>query len=71
MATRYVFVRMPTEVYNLFYNKKIRMERDIKEVTGKKIPITMPKVFRMVGANPVEIDIDSIINIASKKRGRR
>lgn len=69
MAKRYVFVRMPAEVFQMFYMKKIKMEKDIKEVTGKDIPLTMPKVFRLVAKHPVELDIDYLVNFS--KKGRR
>jgi len=69
MAKKYVFVRMPAEVFNLFYGKKVRMEKDIKEITGKEIKLTMPKVFRLVGRNPVEIDKNVLIKFARMKKG--
>jgi len=69
MAKRYVFVRMPAEVFEKFKLKKIRMEQDIKEITGKNIPLTMPKVFKLVAKNPVEIDKDILIKFAKMKRG--
>lgn len=70
MAKKYVFVRMPAEVFQLYYGKKIRMEKDIKEITGRDIPLTMPKVFKLVGKNPVEIDKDILVKFARMKRGK-
>lgn len=70
MAKKYVFVRMPADVYKMFYGKKIKMEADIKEMTGKKIPLTMPKVFKLVARNPVEIDKFNLVKFAKLKRRR-
>lgn len=70
MAKKYVFVRMPAEVFNMFYGKKVRMEKDIKQITGKDIKMTMPKVFKLVGKNPVEIDKNILIKFAKMKKGR-
>lgn len=70
MAKKYVFVRMPVEVYNCYYKKKIKMEEDIKEMIGTKINVSMPKVFRLVARNPVEINKDHLIKFAKLKRGR-
>lgn len=69
MAKKYIYVRMPLEVYNLYLNKKKNMERDLKYITGKRIPLTMPKVFKLVGNNPTEIERNHLLNIAKKKRG--
>ena len=69
MAKKYVFVRMPADIFNKFKLKKNRMERDIKNITGKRIPITMPKVFKLVANNPVEIDKEFLIKFAKKKKG--
>ena len=61
MAKRYVFVRMPRNIYDQFVTKKIKMEQDLKELTGKRIPMTMPKVWALVAKNPVEIGFDNLI----------
>lgn len=70
MAKQYVFVRMPKAVYEKFLLKKNKMEMDIKNIVGKRIPITMPKVFKLVANNPVEIDKGMLIKFAKLKQGR-
>ncbi len=71
MARKYVFVRMPDDVFQMFYMKKIKMEKDIKEVTGRNIPLTMPKVFRLVAKHPVEMDINNLLDVANKRKRLR
>jgi len=72
MAKKYKFVRMPLEIYNKFENKKIKMEEDLKQITGKKTTLTMPKVWRLVAKNPVEIDFNILLkSIKVKKLKKR
>ena len=72
MAKRYVFVRMPKEIYNKFVIKKEKMEADIKQITGRNIPLTMPKVWALVSKNPVEIEFSNLIQVTKKKkRGKK
>jgi len=67
MAKRYIFVRMPRDIYTQFVNKKLKMEGDLKELTGKRIPLTMPKVWALVAKNPVEIGFENLIRATKKK----
>ena len=69
MAKRYIFVRMPVETFEGFKMKKVKMESDIKDITGKNVDLTMPKVFKLVSQNPVEIDKDFLVKFAKLKRG--
>jgi len=74
MAKKYVFVRMPADVYNLYKGIKIKMEADIEKVAGKPIPLTMPKVFKAVvspnlNRNFIEVDLNNLVDLA--KKGRR
>ncbi len=74
MAKKYVFVRMPVDVYNIYKGLKVKMETDIKNISGKQIPLTMPKVFKAVASpefneNFIEIDLKKLTEFA--KRGRR
>lgn len=74
MAKKYVFVRMPVEVFNRYKEIKINMERDIKAVTGKHIPLTMPKVFKAVASpkmneNFIQVDMKKLVELAKQKRG--
>lgn len=75
MAKKYVFVRMPNDIYQLYKGIKIKMEKDIKGVTGKRIPLTMPKVFRAVASpkinqNFIEIDLKTLVELAKQRRRR-
>ncbi len=74
MAKRYVFVRMPLDVYNLYMGVKKNMELDICKLTGKEAKLTMPKVFRAVvskdiNENYIQISKNNLINMI--KRGKK
>ena len=68
MAKRYKFVRMPRDIYDQFVIKKVKMESDIQDITGKKISLTMPKVWRLVAKNPVEIELSKLIKSGKVKK---
>jgi hypothetical protein len=73
MAKKYVFVRMPTDVYKMYKGIKIKAENDITKITGKRIPLTMPKVFKMVASpkfneNWIMVDKSNLIKLAREKR---
>jgi len=73
MAKKYVFVRMPAEIYNMYKNIKVNMETDIQQITGKRIPLTMPKVFKAIASpelneNFIQVDMNSLIKLAKEKR---
>lgn len=70
MAKKYIFVRMPTETFQRFQNKKVKMEKDIKFLTGKELKLSMPKLFDLVGTFPVEIDYTTLVKTAKNKRGK-
>lgn len=61
---------MPREIFEKFKAKKIRMETDLKQLTGRRIPLTMPKVWALVAKNPVEISFDNLITSAKGRRIR-
>jgi len=76
MAKRYVFVRMPYEVFDLYKNIKVRMENDITKVTGRPTTVTMPKVFKAVvspdiNENYIQIGLKNLISMANKKGFKR
>lgn len=73
MAKKYIFVRMPIEIYKQYANIKTNMEKDISKVTGKQINLTMPKVFKAVASpdlneNYIQIDLKKLVNLAKEKR---
>lgn len=75
MVRKYVFVRMPEDIYKLYRGIKVKMEKDIQGVTGRRIPLTMPKVFRAIASpkineNFIQIDIKTLVEMAKQKRRR-
>lgn len=75
MAKKYIFVRMPEDVYKRYSDIKINMEADLKKVTGKEIKLTMPKVFKAVASpdineNYIQVDMTNLVKLAKEKRRR-
>jgi hypothetical protein len=73
MSKKYVFVRMPENIYKDYKNVKAKMEGDIEKVTGRRIPLTMPKVFRAIispefNSNFIEVDLKKLVNLAREKK---
>jgi hypothetical protein len=73
MAKRYIFVRMPEDVYKLYKNIQVKMEKDITKVTGKETTLTMPKVFRAVASpdfneNFIQVDLRNLIKMSKEKK---
>lgn len=73
MAKRYIFVRMPEEVYKRYATIKVNMEKDISKVTGKETKLTMPKVFMAVASpdlneNYIQVDMSKLVKLAKEKR---
>jgi len=73
MAKKYIFVRMPEEIYKRYLQIKVNMEKDITKVTGKPTNLTMPKVFRAVASpdlneNFIQVDINNLVKLAREKR---
>lgn len=59
---------MPEDVFKMFQKKKVKMEADVEKIVGKHVPLTMPKVFRLVASTPVEIYHDDLIKVAKNKK---
>lgn len=73
MPKRYIFVRMPVEIYKQYANIKVNMENDLKKVAGKPIKLTMPKVFKAVASpdfneNYIQVDLKKLVSLAKEKR---
>lgn len=73
MAKKYIFVRMPVDVYNIYKRIKVRMETDLKKVTNKNIKMPMPKVFRAVASpdyneNFITIPYNKMLHLARGKK---
>lgn len=76
MAKRYYMVRMPSDIYHKYKNVKTKMEMDIQKFTGRRIPLTMPKVFNAVinpefNKNFILVDMKKLTELARTKRGKK
>lgn len=76
MAKKYVFVRMPEEIYQKYTRVQQKMNFDLRKITGRKdIKLTMPKVFNAVispnlNENCIQVDFSKMIMLAKKKKGK-
>lgn len=75
MGKKYVFVRMPIEIHKMYKGVKVKMEKDIQNAVGKRIPMTMPKVFRAIispefNEHFIQIDLKKLTELAREKRRR-
>jgi hypothetical protein len=73
MAKKYVFVRMPVDIYNIYKGIKEKMEVDLKRVTNRNIKMPMPKVFRAVASpeyneNYITIPLQKMIKLGKVMR---
>ena len=73
MAKKYIFVRMPEDIYGLYKNIKVKMENDITKVTGKPTTLTMPKVFKAVASpdfneNFIQIDLRKLVSMGTNRK---
>ena len=62
MAKKYIFVRMPDDVYGLYKNIQTKMSADITKITGKNIKLPMTKVFKAIASpdineNYIQVDL--------------
>lgn len=76
MAKKYVFVRMPSEIYEKYGRVQLKMNQDLQRLTGRKdIKLTMPKVFNAVispslNDNRIEIDYTKLLKLARQRKGK-
>lgn len=72
MAKRYVFVRMPADVFETYVNIKQKMEKDISSYTGKPTVLPMTQVFRAVSPqlneNFIQVDLGKLVKLSRGKR---
>lgn len=73
MVKKYVFVRMPEDIFNIYKGIQVKMQGDLKKFTGKDIKVTMPKVFKAVASpdfneNFIQVDIKKLVEVAKKRR---
>jgi hypothetical protein len=75
MAKRYVFVRMPEEIYQKYNGVKLKMESDIRDFSGCDVKLTWPKFFNTLinpkfNENYIQVDLKKLSDLAKKKKGR-
>jgi len=75
MSKRYVFIRMPSDIYQKYRGVKLKMENDIKEFNGLDINLTWPKFFNTLinpkyNENYIQVDLKKLSDLAKKKRGK-
>lgn len=74
MVKKYVFVRMPIEVYNRYKQIKVNTEHDLKKFSGGKvIKLPMTKVFKMVASpdfneNYIQFDLRKVKRFVGGKK---
>lgn len=75
MTKKYVFVRMPSDIYAKYVRVKHTMEKDLKFITGKELRLTMPKVFNAMVSNNIRdnrtnIEPTNLVRLARLKNGK-
>jgi mannose/fructose/N-acetylgalactosamine-specific phosphotransferase system component IID len=73
MVKKYVFIRLPSEVYDNAKKIQMKMQKDIQQIVGRPIPLTMTKVFKAIlspeyNMNFIEIRSESLIKLAKEKK---
>jgi len=71
MVKKYKIMRVPIEAVKGLKIKKVRMQKTIKNYTGKDVKIPMTQVMKFVATNPTEIHESSLVRFARKKQVRR
>jgi hypothetical protein len=69
MAKKYIFVRMPEDVFKIYKGIQVKMQTDISRVVGKPVKLTMPKVFRAVASpefneNFIQVDLKKMAKLS-------
>lgn len=75
MTKKYVFIRMPTDVFQRCKGVKLKMESDIREFSGCEAKISWPKFFNTIinpkfNENYIQIDLKKLTELAKKRRGK-
>jgi len=71
MVKKYKLMRVPVEAVKGLELKKSRMQKTIKQYTGKDVRVPMTQVMKFVAVNPTEIHEGALIKFAQKKKVRR
>ena len=67
MAKRYIFVRMPVDIYGKYTFIKNDLENNIGKIIKKPVKLTMTKVFDAVVSQDVNIDLSKCLIVKIKK----
>jgi len=65
---RYVQSRIPLDIHLKIMEKKLKLEKVAKELTGKQRTIPKTKVLRMIVNEPLVLPDELVKNMFSKKR---
>jgi len=73
MAKKYVFVRMPEDVYGLYKNIQNKMTSDVSRVMGRPVKLPMTKVFKAVASpelneNFIQVDLKKLSKLSKRLR---
>lgn len=69
--TKYVKPWIPREAFEIMKKKKLEMERDFENITGKKQRIPMMRLWVLQTSLPLPLSSNEVINIANGKRRRK
>ena len=71
MIKKYIAVRFPLEAYNNLIEKKIRMEKAIMQLTGRKETIPLTKIITTISRTPITLNDDTLVNLSRGKKVRK
>jgi hypothetical protein len=67
---KYKKFNMPIEAYNLLKGKKIRIDNEIKLITGKNKKVPMTTLVTTILKRPAWFNNQEIIQLIKKRKGR-
>lgn len=71
MVMKYKKFNMPIEAYNLLKGKKIRIDGEIKNLTGKDKKIPMTTLMTSILKKPIWFDDKEVIKLIKKSKGNK
>lgn len=71
MTKRYTQIRIPITIHNKLKIKKIKMQERIKKITGKQSNLSYAKIIDLSVSKPIYLYDEELVNLKSKKGGRR
>lgn len=72
MAQKYVFVRMPVQTYERYFQIRQQMQHDLSHIAGKPIKIPMTKVFKAIASpefneNFIQINLKKMLGFVKNR----